>query len=116
MSLPDKSIVYDAKDSPRVTLARVGGQYDVTIEVDGLAPDRSVTAEERQVGITSLEPPTVHAKTTGQLIESGSRAVQAAAMVTPGVGDTLGPGELAMMHYRVSRALRVALRKIDEDV
>jgi hypothetical protein len=116
VSLSDKSVTYDATDSPKVTLARVGGIYEATIEVDGLAPDRTTTAEERRAGILSLEPPTVRTKTPARLIESGSRAVQAAAMVTPELGDTLTPGDLAMFHYRVARSLRVALRMIDEDV
>jgi hypothetical protein len=127
--LPDKSIVYESVGSPKVSLSRTKGLFDLVIEVDGIAPYRSTTAEERRVGITALNPPTVHAKTLEQAISSGSRAVQAAIFATPGVGfdeaeaarsGTLEPlvpaGELAMVHYRTTRAIRAALRQIDEDI
>lgn len=127
--LPDKSIVYESAGSPKVTLSRTRGLFDLVIEVDGIAPYRSTTAEERRVGITSISPPTVHAKNLAQAISSGSRAVQAAIFATPGVGfdqavaartgelEPLVPaGDLAMVHYRTTRAIRAALRSIGEDV
>lgn len=116
MSLPDKSVVYDSPGSPKVTLARVAGAYDLVLEVEGLEPYRTTTAEERGVGIESLEPPTVHAKNILQLVSSGSRAVQTAVLATPAYTDTILAGDLAMIHYRTARAIRHALRLIDEDI
>lgn len=110
----DKSVVYDSFGAPRVTLAREKGVFTAVIEVDGLAPYRTESAEERKVGITSLVPPTVKTKNLRELISSGSLAVQASMFATP--GDTIGPGDLAMAHYRVARAIRAALRLIDEDM
>jgi hypothetical protein len=127
--LPDKSIVYESVGSPKVTLSRTRGLFDLVVEVEGIAPYRSTTAEERRVGITSLNPPTIHAKNLEQAISSSSRAVQAAIFATPGVGfdeaaaastgqlEPLVPaGDLAMIHYRTTRAVRAALRSIDEDI
>ncbi len=111
---PDKSVVYDSFGAPRVTLSRVKGVFTAVIEVDGLAPYRSESAEERKVGITSLVPPTVQTTNLLELVSSGSLAVQASMFATP--GDATGPGELAMVHYRTARAIRAALRLIDEDI
>jgi hypothetical protein len=114
VTLPDKSAVYDSYGAPRVTLSRKDGVFTAVIEVDGLAPYRTESAEERKVGITSLTPPTVQTKNLRELISSGSLAVQASMFATP--GDTSGPGDLAMVHYRTARAIRAALRMIDEDI
>jgi hypothetical protein len=113
--LPDKTIEYDDTGAPKLTLKRTNGLFDIVIEVDGIAPYRGTTAEERQVGIESLNPPTVHAKNTEQLLRSGSRAVQAAIFASPG-SESFGPGDLAMIHYRTTRAVRDALRSMGEDV
>jgi len=110
----NKSVVYDSFGAPRVTLTREDGVFTAVIEVDGLAPYRTESAEERKVGITSLVPPTVKTKNLRELISSGSLAVQSAAFATPDNG--LGPQDLAMMHFRTTRAIRAALRMIDEDI
>lgn len=110
----NKSVVYDSFGAPRVTLDRTDNVFTVVVEVDGLAPYRSTTAEEHKVGITSLVPPTVKTRNMLELISSGSLAVQASIFATPGV--SIGPGELAMVHYRTARAIRAALRMIDEDI
>lgn len=127
--LPDKSVVYEGIGSPRVTLSRRSGRFDLVVEAEGIAPYRSPTAEERLVGITSLSPPTVHAKSLEQAISSGARALEAAIFATPDVGHDAAyaaetgriralvlAGDLAMIHYRTTRAIRTALRMIDEDV
>jgi len=125
--LPDKSVVYDSYGAPRINLSRKDGVFTAVIDVEGLAPYRTETAEERKVGISSLVPPTIKTKNLLELISSGSLAVQASAFATPGVGfeidangtpgrTLIGPGDLAMMHFRTARALRAALRLIDEDI
>lgn len=112
--LPDKAIEYDAVGAPKLTLKRTSGVFDLVVEIEGIAPYRSQTAEEHSFGIVLLDPPTVHAKNIDRLLSSGSRAVQTAVMATP---DTnIGPGDLAMIHYRTTRAIRAALRLMGEDV
>src|SRR5690606_20880708 len=57
------TVVYDAPGVPRVTLTKTAqGAFEATIEVEGLAPQRAASAEERFVGISSLDPPTVRAR------------------------------------------------------
>jgi hypothetical protein len=108
------TVVYDSVGSPRVTLSKTGDTFDCILEVDGLEPDRDTTAEERAFGIRSLNPPTVRARTLRALIDAAVRAVQASATST--AGETGGPGGLLMTHYRVARAVRTALRLLDEDI
>lgn len=113
--LPDKTVQYEGTGLPKVTLKRTKGVFDAVIEVDGLAPYRTPTAEERLRGITSLNPPTVRAKNIDRLLSSTSRAVQAAVFGTPDL-PPIGPADLAMIHYRTTRAVRAALRQMDEDI
>ena len=54
MSLPDKTATYDSKGAPRITVARVGGEYDATIEVDELK-GRGVTFEHYDLPDTTWE-------------------------------------------------------------
>lgn len=112
---------YDSTGTPRVTLTREGGFYEATLEVTGLDPQRDLTAEERRVGITSLNPPTVRireqkteAKSHRRLIDACQRAVTASATST--LGSTGGPGGLLLTHFRVALAVRAAIRGLDEDI
>jgi hypothetical protein len=108
------TVVYEGFGAPKVTLSKEGAQFSATIEVAGLAPYRSTTAEERGVGISSLSPPTVATKSITELVSSSSLAVQASMFATPGLSP--GPGDLSMVHFRVSRAVRAALRKLGEEI
>lgn len=114
--LPDKTVQYDQVGCPKLTLTRTQGVFDVVIEVEGIEPYRTTTAEERQLGIVSLSPPTVHAKNVERLLSSSSRAAMAAVYATLSVADGVGPADLAMIHYRTTRAVRAALRQMDEDI
>lgn len=115
------STVYDQPWSPRVTLSRdTFGKLTAVIEVDGLLPTRSTSADERAAGISSLDPPTVSAiaktdrrKTIRTLIDGAIRAVCASAVAS---GVTLAPGEMAQVCIRVGSAIRIALRAIDEAI
>lgn len=117
------TVVYDAKDAPKVTLTKDdAGGFTAVIEVEGLEPQRSTTAEERVAGITSLDPPTITVRklataysTHRALIDASWRAVSASATSTLG-GDTGGPGGLICTCIRVTAAVRHALRMLDEDV
>jgi hypothetical protein len=127
----EKEKLYEAVGSPRVLVRVFNRQlarerYFCTVQIAGTAPYRYTTAEERQAGILSLNPPSVSASSIEKLIESGSLALQSAIFATPGVGHDenvtgtfkplIGPSELAMVHYRTARAIRAALRQIDEDI
>lgn len=117
----DREIVYDETGSPRVTLRIAGGRgrskpYFCVVEVDGILPYRSTTAEERVVaGILSLNPPSVKASSAEKLVINASRAVQSAIFATPG-NEELTPGDFCMIHYRTTHAVRAALRQLGEDV
>lgn len=118
------TVVYDSVGSPRVTLTKDGTTYTAVLEVEGLDVQRSETAEERFIGITSLSPPTVviservaRLQRTSQhraLIDAAQRAVAAACTST--TGETGGPGGLLMTYYRVARAVRRALRLLGEEI
>lgn len=116
------TVVYDGATGPKVTLTRTdAGGFECVLEVDGLEPQRATTAEERAVGITSLDPPTVMisprptaAKTHRALIDASFRAVSASATST--TGETGGVGGLLMTCLRVTMAVRHALRMLDEEI
>jgi hypothetical protein len=116
------TVVYDAVDAPKVTLTRTDELgFVCIIELDGLAPQRSTTPEERAAGITSFDPPTIvvraqtdRAKAHRALLDASWRAVSASATST--TGETGGPGGLAMTCYRITAAVRHALRMLDEDI
>lgn len=116
------TVVYDAADAPKVTLTLTDEQgFLCVVELEGLEPQRAVTAEERAAGITSLDPPTVAVRalpdryeTHRALLDAAWRAVSCSATST--TGDTGGPGGIAMCCYRVTAAVRHALRLLDEQI
>ena len=107
------TVVYDAVHSPKVTLTKTGTVYEAVIEVEGLEPQRGTSADERRAGIRSLNPPTVRATKTRKLIDAACRAVAASATST--TGETGGPGGLLMTYYLTARAVKEAIRLLDED-
>ena len=108
------TVVYDAPHSPRVTLTKDGRVYSAVIEVEGLDPQRGTNGDERRLGIRSLNPPTVRATTHRKLIDAACRAVASSATSTLD-GDNGGPGGLAMTHFLVTRAVKMAIRALGED-
>lgn len=97
------------------------GRISATIEVDGIEPTRTTTAEERAAGVTSLDPPTIsvrpmstRARTHRAAIDAAWLAVSAAAASTD--GRTGGPGSLLMLYLRTSMAIRKALRLANEAI
>lgn len=116
------TVTYDGVDAPRVVLTKEdSGGFSATIEVEGLATQRDVTSEERAVGVTSLDPPTVAVgklstdyRTHRALIDAAWRAVSASATST--LGDTGGPVALICTCMRVTAAVRQALRLLDEEI
>ena len=107
------TVVVDEVWSPRVTLTKEGDAYEAVIEVEGLDPQRGTSADERRVGIRSLNPPTVRATSSRRLIDAACRAVAASATST--TGETGGPGGLLMTYFHVARAVKHAIRALDED-
>jgi hypothetical protein len=107
------TVTYDAPHSPRVTLTKDGSVYTAVIEVEGLDPQRDTSADERRIGVRSLNPPTVRATSSRRLIDAACRAVAASATST--LGETGGPGGLAMTHFLVTRAVKMAIRALGED-
>lgn len=115
------TVVFDVDGIPRVTLTKTSSAYTAIVEVAGLAPVRGTNADERFVGITSLDPPTVTvkrqrdpAKSMRALIDGCIRAVQASSSST--TGDTGGPGALLMITTHVAMGVRGALRLLQEDI
>jgi hypothetical protein len=115
--------VIDTPRDPKVTLTRsTNGKLTAVIEVAGLTPDRAPNAEERKLGITSLDPPTVESrsradrnKTLRVLLDGSWRAVAEAVAATPGQA-ALTPADLATIGHRVTMAVRAALRAVGEDI
>lgn len=116
------TVVVDSSYLPKVTLTvQDSGSMSAVIEVEGLSPTRGTTAEERARGITSLDPPTITArsyasrtKTHRALIGSAWNAVSSSATSTD--GSTGGPGAIAMLFLRTVIAVRRALRLAGEDI
>lgn len=115
------TIVYDVTSRPKVTITRDDDDgFTAVVEVEGLEPQRGTSAEERAVGITSLDPPTVYvrarvdrAEVIRTLIRSCIRAVSASATST--LDDNTG-GPYGQVHtaIRVGGAVRAALRKFTD--
>lgn len=119
----EASTVYDQAYTPKVTLSRTTtGALTAIVEVTGLAPDRTVNAEERKAGIVSLDPPTVTVRalasrpaTLRRLLDGSWRAMAESINATPDA-EELTPADLATIGYRVTSAVRAALRVISEDI
>ena len=111
---------YESTSLPEVTVTRtvssVTGRkmFTAVVSILEIDPDRSVTAEERVSGISSLNPPTVTAMGTNTLIRRAVQATCAAYESTPGF--TFDGKALAGISHRVSHSLLQALRKLGEDV
>lgn len=120
------SVLYDHASAPLTVLVRTtprDGQasWTAALLIEGLDPQRAVSVEEKGLGIASLDPPVVSIAERGtpkathqELLGLAARAVQSACTST--TGTTGGPGGLAMTYYRVTRALRHALRTLGEQI
>jgi hypothetical protein len=117
------TIVYDVTSRPKVTITRDDDDgLTAIVEIDGLEPQRGTTAEERAVGITSLDPPTVFVRDRADradviraLVSGCIRAVSASATSTLD-DDTGGPYGQVHTAIRVGGAVRAALRKFTDPV
>jgi hypothetical protein len=113
MALP-RTVVFDSEATPKVTLTKASDVFTAIIEVEGLSPQRLPSAEEQELGVLSLHPPTVTAYTTRALIDAAQRAVQASIASTLGSRGTAA--EISFVYLRTAMGVREALRQLDEDV
>lgn len=103
-----------------VTVDDAGG-IECVLTIDELEPTRETSADERAMGISSLDPPTISVRarstrydTHRALLDASALAVSASAQATDGASG--GPGGLLIMNYRVKTAIRHALRLAGEDI
>ena len=102
----------DLDGLPRVTVTLDAKGYAATVEILGLSPGRSISAEERFAGISSLDPPTVRAKTAHEMIRLAIRATLSAIQATD---QSVVPAVAAAVAYGVDFAARNALEALKED-
>lgn len=108
---------------PKVTLTIDDdtGDMSAVVELEGLDPTRDTTADERAQGVTSLDPPTVSVRqrantydTHRALIDGAIAAVSGAADATDDAPGGIGP--FILLAFRVSTAVRKALREAGEEI
>jgi hypothetical protein len=107
--------IFEASGLPRATVTREDdGSFRCVVDnIDGLAPTRTVSAEEAALGILSFEPPTVVADTAAELVDAAEHAVAEAVDATDREST---PGEYLMITLRVGMAVKCALRALEVDV
>lgn len=118
--MASETVTYEQVSAPAVTLTKDTSdttgrvRYTVVVNLLGLVPTRSTTAEERLSGISSLDPPTVSANTPGELVRLAIAACKNSYNETEGYALTATSG--AEIAYRVGFSVLQALRKLGEDV
>lgn len=126
------TVVFDRPYAPKVTITRDDSLgLEAVIEIEGLAPQRSTTAEERAAGIRSLDPPTVRVRalkrrrdTLQRLVDGSVRAVQSSIVSTlegteaedQAERERRGAGGIITSGWRIALGVCEALRKLDEDI
>lgn len=91
----------------------VGGVYQLTVYISGLDPDRAITGAEQLRGWTSINPPTIVAKTVTLAKQEAILCTQAALADTPGV--ELTADMLSWSAYSVGFSAAGALQEIGVD-
>lgn len=106
---------FDGNGLPRATVTREDdGTFSCVVDqIDGLAPARTVSLEEADLGVTSLDPPTVVADTALELVDLAEFAVAEAVDATDREST---PAEHLMINLKVGMSVKAALRALDEDV
>lgn len=107
--------IFEREGTPRATVTRDdAGEFLAVIDsIDGLAPSRTVSPEERELGISSLSPITVVARTADELLE---RVLFAVGEAVDATDRDSTPMELLMIRLRTRVAVANALRALQEDV
>lgn len=113
--MADTIRTFEREGTPRATVTRDdGGEFVAVVDnIDGLAPQRTLSVEESALGVQSLNPVTVKARTAVELLELAQFAVGEAVDATD--RDST-PMELLMIRLRTRFAVANALRAMDEDV
>lgn len=120
MALTTTTYSYDAVRLPQVDLTvevnDTTGQtiYTAVVNLLELSPERTLTAEERTAGITSLDPPTVTSQIPQELVNLAVRACASSYDATEGL--TLTPEIYASLSYSIPGGVMGALRKAGVDV
>lgn len=118
--MAELSDTYDQEGVPACTATKTtsdvtgASTFSVVIDLLELDPGRSITSEERTKGITSLNPPTVEARTANDLVRLSVEACCNAYDETEGY--SLDAESLTYMSMKISQTVLQALRKIGEDV
>jgi hypothetical protein len=109
------SATVDRVGWPRATVTKSGRSLSVVVdEIDGLEPQREVSASEGDRGISSLSPPTVStARGANALIALAGDAVALAVQSTLG---RLPVNEEVILRHKVTVAVAAALDEIDVSV
>ena len=114
MAIETSTYTFDALRCPETVLTvqtvdTTGNTlYTAQVNLLELAPERTLTAEERAVGIVSLNPPTVEHTDPQALIDVAIRACGSAYDATDGV--TMTPAVYASLGYTIPYAVAGALR------
>lgn len=111
-----ETATYDQVSVPTCTVTKTTSDttgavlYSVSVDLLEIAPGRSVTAEERAKGISSINPPTVSSRVPNELIRLAVEACCSAYDETDGFG--FDAESLAYMSMRVSYSVAQALRSL----
>ena len=100
---------YERDGFPRATATLNSDSGRITCVIDnieGLAPERTVSNEEQASGIDSIDPPTVHGNSARSVIDRSALAVSAAVDATLGTGT---PPEILWTRYRAVVSVKGAL-------
>lgn len=113
------TVFWDNEATPRCRLTKDADLYQAVLAVEGLAPNRDPSLEERAIGILSLDPPTVSTMSLASeghrsLIDACQRAVQASVAASTGTRGTAA--QMSFVYLRTAIAVRGALRMLDEDI
>lgn len=116
------TVVSDRPYAPKVTLERdTSGTLTATLEIEGLDPQRDPNTEERAAGVVSFDPLRVFAADQTsrraailRLLSAAQRATFSA--IASSNGATPQPAQLSAIAWRVSIAVRRALREMDENI
>lgn len=108
------TVTHDIDGWPTATVTLEDGFYTATISgIEGLAPERGTSIDERVRGIESLDPPTVRAGEWNELVDLALEATDEAVRSTLGV--TPEPGEALLLRWKTAMMLRWCLADLGVD-
>lgn len=109
-----RGVMRDRNGWPTAYVLIDGSQLYALVEgIDGLAPQRETTADERMRGIESLDPPLVTASDWNDLVDLALEATDEAVRST--LGTTPDLGAALLLRWKTAEAVRGALRDAGVD-